>query len=400
MSIFQRARTIAWTVFIYLTDSLACVIPKNRMGSGILVVRLDAIGDFVIWLDAAQTLSKHYQSQGKPTVLVANAAWAEWARELNFFDQVIGLDRRLFKRNPLYRLKLAYSIRRLGCRVAIQPTFSRELLMGDSVVRLSGAKDCIGFIGDHSNIGILGKKISDRWYTRLIAADAKLRMELIRNAEFVRGLTGQPFQAKVANLSTFKAMPLADSFVAQIPAGDAYYVLFPGASWSGKQWPLSNFLQVAKSLHEATGWVGVVCGGASDVELADTMCSRAAVPLLNWAGRTNLTQLAAVIANAKILLTNDTSATHIAAACGVPAVCVLGGGHYGRFMPYEVEQRDDRPLPRAVISKMACFGCNWQCIYPRQKYEPVKCIQDISVEMVWTEMQKALPFSSLLNKVG
>ena len=66
-----------------------------------------------------------------------------------------------------------------------------------------------------------------------------------------------------------------------------------------------------------------------------------------------------------IAVDERTSAMNIAAACGVAAVCILGGGHYGRFMPYEVEQADGRPLPRAIIHQMSCFGCNWQCIYQR-----------------------------------
>lgn len=39
---------------------------------------------------------------------------------------------------------------------------------------------------------------------------------------------------------------------------------------------------------------------------------------------------------------------------------------------------------------MTCFGCNWRCQYPRQNGEPVKCIQDISVEKVWQSVDMAL----------
>jgi ADP-heptose:LPS heptosyltransferase len=112
--------------------------------------------------------------------------------------------------------------------------------------------------------------------------------------------------------------------------------------------------------------------------------------LLNWAGRTNLSQLTAVLAGAKLLLANETSATHLAAAAGVPAVCLLGGGHFGRFMPYEAEESDERPLPQAVIHRRDCFGCNWLCKYKVAEGEPVPCVEGITVADVWETIQGIL----------
>jgi ADP-heptose:LPS heptosyltransferase len=179
-------------------------------------------------------------------------------------------------------------------------------------------------------------------------------------------------------------------FIAAMPAEQRYYVLFPGASWEGRQWPMAGFVRIAERLYSKTGWLGVVCGGPTDLELAETLCGNCSAPLLNWAGRTDLSQLAAIISSAQLLLSNETSAAHIAAACGVATVCILGGGHYGRFMPYQVEQADDRPLPRTITYQMPCFGCNWQCIYERVNGAPVPCIERITQEDIWNEINKII----------
>ena len=101
-------------------------------------------------------------------------------------------------------------------------------------------------------------------------------------------------------------------------------------------------------------------------------------------GRTTLGELAEVLRSASVVLTNETSAVHIAAAVGAPVVCILGGGHYGRFAPYELEVTDDnQKLPIIVAETMPCYGCDWKCKYPRKNGEAVKCIRDISVEKVW-----------------
>jgi hypothetical protein len=39
---------------------------------------------------------------------------------------------------------------------------------------------------------------------------------------------------------------------------------------------------------------------------------------------------------------------------------------------------------------MACFGCNWHCIYSRQEDGAVKCIRDISAETVWRAVERVL----------
>jgi len=64
----------------------------------------------------------------------------------------------------------------------------------------------------------------------------------------------------------------------------------------------------------------------------------------------------------------------------------MGGGHFGRFFPYGNLKKN-----RVVYRKMDCFACNWQC-----KFSTVKCIEEISVDLVWQEIcrsfeDKALP---------
>jgi ADP-heptose:LPS heptosyltransferase len=237
---------------------------------------------------------------------------------------------------------------------------------------------------------LLQKNISDRWYTRLIYSDPSPKMELIRNAEFVRGLFGSDFHAKLPDLRAIAALHLDESFAAAMEGNPRFYVLFPGARESYKLWPVTSFAEIAERLYRQTGWKGVVCGGTADHDLAVQLCNQCSAPLLNWAGRTDLAQLAAIISAAQLLLANDTSATHIAAACGVRAVCILGGGLYGRFLPYEVEQADGRPLPCAIIHQMPCFGCVFRCIYERSLGAPVPCIEQIGVAEVWQAVSKVL----------
>ena len=39
---------------------------------------------------------------------------------------------------------------------------------------------------------------------------------------------------------------------------------------------------------------------------------------------------------------------------------------------------------------MACYGCNWECIYSLKIDEPAPCVSNISVDAVWNEVEKII----------
>jgi len=53
--------------------------------------------------------------------------------------------------------------------------------------------------------------------------------------------------------------------------------------------------------------------------------------------QTTLIQLAELVHNAELLISNDTSAVHIGVAVNAKVICVSNGNTYGRFVPYPVQ---------------------------------------------------------------
>ena len=379
--VVRTARTVLWAIL----DGLALFTrPSRSRQNTALIVRLDAIGDFVLWLDAARVLVNQYRSQGYSVVLLANKAWASWATEMGVADEVWEIDVNRFVESFPYRWKWLRRISQAGFEIAIQPTCSRVFLTGDSIVRASGAVQRIGSTGDANNIRPMYKSWSDRWYTLLIPAASIQLMELRRNAEFMCGLGFTDFKAQLPTI------PQALSGQANWLPPQPYSVLVPAASWVGKEWPIEKFIEIGRRL-ALLGLPIVVVGTSADRERIGSLVDRLPGETIDLIGRTNLGELAEVLRGATVVLTNDTSAAHIGAAVDAPVVCIVGGGNADRFMPYEIEKRDEnRNYPVAVTKPMACFGCRWRCIYSRQKDGAVKCIQDISVEMVWKAAQMLL----------
>lgn len=353
---------------------------KDKPKSGLAVIRLDAIGDFIIWLDSAKEYRLLFPQ--KRITLIANSVWADLARGLPYWDDVWALDLRRFTRNPLYRWMILCNVSQARFASAIQPTFSRALWHGDSVIRATHATQCTGSVGDMSNIADNDKDIANRWYTRLLPASPNPLMELQRNAEFISHLTDKKFKASLPQLPVLTTLPKR----LQVQAD--YFILFPGASWNGRQWPTQRFAQVLEQLHRRYGWQAVLCGSPAEGTLCQSIADETQVACLNLSGQTTLAELAELIRSARLLIGNETSAVHLAAAVGTPAVCILGGGHFGRFMPYPDPVVGLKPLVAA--HQMPCFNCNWRCSQPHDPAGPVPCIAAVTIEVVLERAQQAL----------
>jgi len=375
-------RLFWWLVVLLPADAAAMCVRARREKGKILVLRVDALGDFVVWLDAARgTRALHPSAE---ITLLCNRTWQSLAEQAPYFDRTWAMDRKKFVTNPFYRFRLIAQVRRAGFSTLINPIWTRDFLWSDTLARASGIDERVCYSGDFSIITPALMRLVDSWYTRVIRSRAEPRQELERNADFLRALGATDFRAGLP------ALPRTPGLPEGLPEGD-YYVLIPGAGKAYRQWPLEDYAQTARRLHERTGWAGVVIGAEQDRALGETLAADREAGVQNWAGRTSLSDLIRIIAGARLVVGSETGGLHIAAALAKPSVCILGGGHYGRYVPYRTETPDARPLPVAAAHPMPCFGCDWACIYKVPPDQPKPCIAGISAEAVWQAIEPLLP---------
>ncbi|MBP9147907.1 MAG: glycosyltransferase family 9 protein [Rhodoferax sp.] len=366
---------------ILLLDGIAILDwPCKKHSTDIAIIRLDAIGDFSVWLDSAKEYRRIYPSQR--IVLITNAACIELARHLPYWDDIWPINMHRLTTDFRYRWSTMRQISQAHFALAIQPAYSRDLMQGDSALRATAARQRIGSVGDTSNTRAADKTMSDRWFTKLLAARQEPLMELLRNAEFISQLTGQPYSAQLPKLPILVVLP------ENLRVKGEYCILFPGAAWHGRQWDKSAFVSVGVNLNQRYGWQIVLCGASSDHALCKAISESAPITFMNLAGKTSLAELAELIRAARMLVANETSAVHIATAVGTPTVCITGGGHYGRFVPYPSHLPGIKPT--LASCPMPCFNCNWVCNQPHDPSGPVPCIQAISVPLVLSMANMAL----------
>lgn len=147
---------------------------------------------------------------------------------------------------------------------------------------------------------------------------------------------------------------------------EAYSLVAPGARWSSKAWPESHWRELLKA------WPGPVMliGGQDERALCERLATATGAESL--AGRTNLLQLGALVARARVLVAGDSGPLHLAVAMGRPTVSMYGSTVWFRTYP---RHRDSIMLMRRGLDCLAC----------RQRSCPISghpCMQEITPEMV------------------
>ena len=113
--------------------------------------------------------------------------------------------------------------------------------------------------------------------------------------------------------------------------GDAFVALAPGSIWGSKRWPY--YKEVAERLGRGGGGGGrdraaiVIVGGPEDAALGEAIVAavrRKGGRAASACGQLTLRQSAALIARARLLVTNDSAPLHLASAMGTPVVAIFG----------------------------------------------------------------------------
>jgi len=151
-----------------------------------------------------------------------------------------------------------------------------------------------------------------------------------------------------------------------------------GASkrWLTKCWPLENFARLSDRLSKENIRV-IITGAQDDLGAASKIQKMATSKLLNFAGKTSIMQLAALIRKCSVFISADSAPLHVAAAMNTPIVALFGPTSPQRHMP---------PAKKAVVVKanVICSPCY------KPKCQKMDCMNQISVDEVYMAVKKLI----------
>jgi ADP-heptose:LPS heptosyltransferase len=111
--------------------------------------------------------------------------------------------------------------------------------------------------------------------------------------------------------------------------------LHVGASDPGRRWPADSFARLADRLSGQQQARIVLTGSDQERPLTAAVCRTMNAPAIDLAGMTNLGEFAAVISALDLLITNDTGASHVAAATRTPSAVLFGPTRPDRWAPLD-----------------------------------------------------------------
>ena len=101
-------------------------------------------------------------------------------------------------------------------------------------------------------------------------------------------------------------------------------VVHPGCAFAARHWPAERYAVVARQLAK-TGLPVMVTGNPDQRRLALQVAATAGLPQRSvLAGQTSVAQLAALIADASLVVCGDTGVAHLATAYSTPSVVLFG----------------------------------------------------------------------------
>lgn len=301
-----------------------------------LVIRLDAIGDYVLFRNFLKSIKESQQYKNYKITLCGNIVWKDLAESLDaaFIDDFIWIERKRFYGNLFYKFSILKNINERGFEIVVNSTYTREILYGDEMVWVSNAGEKIGSQGALDKHAKWKRNLfSDKYYTRLIEASSENLFEFNRNKEFFENFLQRKINLTRPSINTMELRVLTE-----LP--ENYAVIFPGAKEGKRRWSYLNYITVANHLIKNQHVKIVLPGFGSDKEIAEkiyrSLCESKLDKsfIIDITGKTSLTELIKIIDGARILISNETGAVHIAAAVETPFICISNGNHLGRFHPY------------------------------------------------------------------
>jgi ADP-heptose:LPS heptosyltransferase len=362
-------------------DLIARHWPVFRKPSGVLVVRMDGIGDMVLFRRALDHYADAFGVGRSEITVLGCESWSKLAGKVFAGYRVITIDEHAFARNPIYRFRVALRVRRMAAAVAVCDSYMRRALMADSLVWLSPAPLTVmsaPFVSERT-------RPEFTYYLsqagRIIDTGPYPTHEIIRHYRFVSAIAERTIGPETPRIA-WRDQP------SPVASGAPYVVLNPGSNEPGRRWPLAGYVAVARRLL-SHGFRVVFVGQTADWGdrhgIAGIVGEAGVIDLTD---RTDLPQLLDLIRHAALMVTNDTGPAHLGIALGCPTVVIVGGGHFGSFVPYPTEVAPANA--RFVHQRMECYHCFWRCHKRADLFQVFPCVGEIGEEKVWRECESLL----------
>lgn len=322
----------------------------------ILAVRLDSAGDVLMTEPAIRAL--HESAPEREVTLLTSPAGAAAAALLPGVDDVLVYEAPWMKHDhpptPAEDLDLIASIRAREFDACVVFTvFSQSPLPAALLATWAGIPLRLAHCRENPY------HLLTDWAPETDTVEA-MRHEVQRQIDLVALVGARVSDERIRLRVTLAAH---ERVRALLPSGTApLAILHVGASAPSRRYAPERFAEVAHDLVTRHGWDIAFTGDASEAPLVEHVRTLAAVPSVDLVGWLSFEELAAAVAIADVLVSNNTAPAHLAAGVGTPVVDLYALTN-PQHTPWRVPHRLlFAPVPCAYCFKSVCPQGHHQCL--------------------------------------
>jgi lipopolysaccharide heptosyltransferase II len=293
--------------------------PTWSSAQNVLCVRLDALGDVLMTTPAMRAL-KHSRPGRRLTVLTSagGAAVTPFVPEI---DEVIVYESPWMKATgprpdsaPEYAM--AERLRREGFDAAVVCTvYSQNPLPAAFLCYLAGIPLRLAHCRENP-YQLLTHWVPDPEPDRLIRHEVRRQLDLV--ATVGCQTTNERLSFRVPEAARFAVATLLENL--GVALHRPWVVIHPGASVPSRRYPAEGFIETARRLVLEVGCQVLFTGVGTERSLVEEIQAAIGAPTFSLVDQLGVAELAALIARAPLLISNNTAPVHIAAAVGTPVV--------------------------------------------------------------------------------
>lgn len=331
----------------------------------IAIINTAFIGDIALSVYLAETIKINHPSS--QILFVANPRAVSLLKIIKSIDEILVFDKRKQQKGVKGILQVSEQIKDFGAEIILSPHRSAR-----SAIITYLARPTISISYNASALKFL---YTNRVQYKYHQHEIERNLELLKPFEDVELPNSLPkINIEIPTGVSNKFKPLFSSN----NNNERSVVCFaPGSIWKTKEWGIQKFVKLANLLQPHNCEI-LLLGGEDDTELCEQISS--ATQATNLAGKTELAETIYILSKSALLVTNDSSPTHLATLVDCPCITI-----YGPTIPeFGFTPRSSR---NAIIQVegLSCKPCS---IHGYQKCPLThhKCMELITAEEVYRKV--------------
>ena len=341
-----------------MTEDTAKLYEEAHSKKKILVVKIGAIGDVILSVPSIKALRNSF-----PEAFISALVGVESRRVLKkcpYIDEAVLYDRKEKDKGLRGLLKISSILRRKAFDISIdlQNNRTSHLMtwMGTIPKRFGYSNRKMGFL--------INNKLK---YLNIGAGPVEEQFRILKRA----GVNTIGASKRLEIWPGKEDDYYVDNFLKNewVSETHAMVGINIGGSWKTKRWPLKYFAKLSDTLAAKDIRV-IVTGSRGETDTAMELAQLARSKVINAAGKTNITQLAALIKRCSVYVTGDSAPMHIASAMGTDFIALFGPTDPRRHL-------EPADKGRVIKKEVSCGPC-----YKASCKKNI-CMEKISVDEVY-----------------